>query len=61
MATIMKSNYVKPEMEILNLCVEHEFMSGSDSSLPVSDKTTDTYDSKGHAFDFESRDLWADD
>lgn len=57
----MKSNYVKPEMEILNLCVEHEFMSGSDSSLPVSDKTTDTYDSKGHAFDFESRDLWADD
>ena len=57
----MKSKYIKPEVEVLNLCVEHEFMSGSDSSLPVSDKTTDTYDSKGHTFEIDSRDLWADD
>ena len=55
----MKREYVRPQIEVLTMDMEHSLLAGS-NELPVSEITTDTYDSKGPSFELESFSVWGE-
>lgn len=54
----MKTSYVKPEIETIEVRAEQSILA---ASMSVSEKTTDTYDSKQHDFSMSDFDLWSGD